>query len=57
VLTLLLAGGVVGFFAYREEIDDCAAECSCSLLGEQVHMEGCADKPDNDEPNLDDVSG
>ena len=45
VLTCLLLGGLVGFFAYREEIDDCAADCSCSLFGEQVHIDNCADEP------------
>ncbi|MGQ0823470.1 MAG: hypothetical protein ACT4OX_00325 [Actinomycetota bacterium] len=52
LLTVLLAAGVFGLFAYRGTIDDCTADCDCSVLGQQVHIDGCADEPD-DKPGLD----
>lgn len=38
---VVLAGLVFAGVRYRDHVRDCARECDCSLLGEQVDVPGC----------------
>jgi hypothetical protein len=37
----LVVAGAFGLFRYREELEDCAPECDCSFMGEDLPADAC----------------